>query len=145
MQEIWKKLRVLSGEMWMWRLHAFEMLQSWYFGACVLCYHDHRVVVVCAPTIVSWRLLWLFVLRPSCRGDAGRRCGFFVKCLQVPREALEIAGTLINFRSGKFGYSICPFFSKGHAKIFREFWHDSAKKGTYGVLRLMHGPGYPST
>ena len=25
--------------------------------------------VVCAPTIVSWRLSWLFVLRPSCRGD----------------------------------------------------------------------------
>ena len=100
MQEIWKKLRVLSGEMWMWRLHAFEMLQSWYFGACVLCYHDHRVVVVCAPTIVSWR------------------CGFFVKCLQVPREALEIAGTLINVRFGEYGYSICPFFSKGHVKIF---------------------------
>ena len=48
----------------------------------------------------------------------------FVKSLQVPDEALEIAGMLINFRSGKFGYSICPIFSKGHAKIFREFWHD---------------------
>ena len=48
--------------------------------------------------------------------------------VQVPREALEIAGTSINFRSGKFGYSICPFFSKGHAEIFREFWHDFAKK-----------------
>ena len=41
--------------------------------------------------------------------------------LQVPREALEFAGMLINFRSGKFGYSICPIFSKGHAEIFREF------------------------
>ena len=81
------------------------------------------------------------VLRPSCRGDVD----IFVKCLQVPREALEIAGTLINFRFGKFGYSICPFFSKGHAEFFREFWHDSAKKGTYGVLRLMHGPRYLST
>jgi hypothetical protein len=40
--------------------------------------------------------------------------------VQVPREALEIAGTSINFRSGKFGYSICPIFSKGHAKKFRE-------------------------
>ena len=57
------------------------------------------------------------VLRPSCRGDVD----IFVKCLQVPREALEIAGTSINFRSSKFGYSICPFFSKGHAEIFREF------------------------
>ena len=48
----------------------------------------------------------------------------WMKCLQVPREALEIAGTSINFRSGKFGYSICPIFSKGHAEIFHEFWHD---------------------
>ena len=40
------------------------------------------------------------------------------------REALEIVGMSINFRSGKFGYSICPIFSKGHAEIFREFWHD---------------------
>ena len=39
-------------------------------------------------------------------------------------ETFEIAGTLISFRSGKFGYSICPNFSKGHAKKFREFWHD---------------------
>ena len=38
-----------------------------------------------------------------------------------------------------------PFFSKGHAEIFREFWHDFAKKGTYGVLRQMHGPGYLSS
>ena len=44
-----------------------------------------------------------------------------VMILQVPREALEFAGMSINFRSGKFGYSICPIFSKGHAKIFREF------------------------
>ena len=41
--------------------------------------------------------------------------------LQVPREALEFAGMSINFRSGKFGYSICPIFSKGNAEIFREF------------------------
>ena len=65
--------------------------------------------------------------------------------VQVPREALEIAGTSINFRSGNFGYSICPFFSKGHAGFFREIWHDFAKNRTYGVLRLVHGPGYLST
>ena len=41
--------------------------------------------------------------------------------LQVPREALEFAGMSINFRSGKFGYSICLIFSKGHAEILREF------------------------
>ena len=83
---------------------------------CCLC-SDHRVVE-----------MWL--IRDACAGT---------------REALEIAGTSINFRSGKFGYSICPFFSKGHAEFFREFWHDFAKKGTYGVLRLMHGPGYLTT
>ena len=44
-----------------------------------------------------------------------------VMILQVPREALEFAGMSINFHSGKFGYSICPIFSKGHAEIFREF------------------------
>ena len=100
------------------------------------------LVLICATTTI---VSWLFVLRPSCRGDAGRRCGFFVKCLQVPREALEFAGTSINFRYGKFGYSICPFFSKGHAKKIREFCHHFAKNRTYGVLRLMHGPGYLST
>ena len=100
--------------------------------------------------------------RPSCRGCASTivssLCSdhrvvemsagdvdIFVKFLQVPREALEIAGTSINFRSGNFGYSICPFFSKGHAEFFREIWHDFAKNRTYGVLRLMHGPGYLST
>ena len=50
------------------------------------------------------------------------------------REALEFAGMSINFRSSKFGYSICPIFSKGHAEIFREFEHDFAKNRTYGVL-----------
>ena len=44
-----------------------------------------------------------------------------VMILQVPREALEFARMSINFRSGKFGYSICPIFRKGHAEIFREF------------------------
>ena len=64
------------------------------------------------------------VLRPLCRGDVD----IFVKCLQVPREALEIAGTSINFRSGEFGYSICPFFSKGHAEIFKNFGTTFAEK-----------------
>ena len=30
----------------------------------------------------------------------------------VPREALEFAEMLINFRSGKFGHPICRIFSK---------------------------------
>ena len=74
-----------------------------------------------STTIVSL----LFVLRPSCRRDVDSISEMLV---QVPREALEIAGTSINFRSGKFGYSICPFCSNGHPEIFREFWHDFAKK-----------------
>ena len=45
----------------------------------------------------------------------------FVKCLQVPREALEIAEMSINFRSGKFGYSICPIFSKVMPKFTKNF------------------------
>ena len=57
-------------------------------------------------------------------------CEMFV---QVPREALEFARTSINFRSDKFGYSICPIFSKVHAKFFREFWHDFVKNRTNGV------------
>ena len=32
-------------------------------------------------------------------------------------ETLEIAGMLINFHSGKFGYSILHNFSKGHAEF----------------------------
>ena len=29
------------------------------------------------------------------------------------------------------GTPYVPFFSKGHAEIFREFWHDFAKNRTY--------------
>ena len=52
--------------------------------------------------------------------------------LQVPHEAHEIAGMSIDFRSGKFGYSICHILSRGHAEIFREFWHDFCEK--YDIL-----------
>ena len=49
--------------------------------------------------------------------------------LQVPREALEFAGMSINFRSGKFWYSICPIFSKVMLKFSMTF----AENRTYGV------------
>ena len=65
--------------------------------------------------------------------------------VQVPREALEIAGTLFNFRYGKFGYSTCPFFSKGDAEIFREFWHDFAKKRDIWDIATNAWAGYLST
>ena len=70
---------------------------------CVLCYHDHRVVVVCDAKGVDVMLLpasyaghdiwWIYMCpRPSCRGclcsdhrvvempdgDAIRRCGYFL-------------------------------------------------------------------
>ena len=64
---------------------------------------DHRVVMI----------LW-GVVRLQLGGGG-------VMNLQVPQEALEFVGMSINFRSGKFGYSICPIFRKGHAEIFREF------------------------
>ena len=59
------------------------------------------------------------------------------------RETLEFAGTLINFRSGKFEYSICPLFSKGDAKKIREFWHDFSKNRTYDLLNLCRYPVRP--
>mgnify|MGYP005837717755 CR=1 FL=1 len=39
-------------------------------------------------------------------------------------SGLCFAGVLINFRSGKFQALDMSFFSKGHAGLFREFWHD---------------------
>jgi len=72
--------------------------------------------------------LLVITLKKTCKDDdhLASLLGFVsdhrvVMNLQVPREALEFAGMLINFRSGKFGYYICPIFSKGHAEIFREF------------------------
>ena len=82
------------------------------------------------------------MLRPSCRdcflpaGDADHFSDV-VKTMQVHRETLEFVGTSINFRSGKLGYSICPFFSKGHVEFFREFWHDFAKKCGYGIVLVV--------
>ena len=42
----------------------------------------------------------------------------------TPPKGLCFAGVLINFRSGKFQALDISFFSKGHARFFREFWHD---------------------
>ena len=53
--------------------------------------------------------------------------------LQVPWEALEFAGMSINFRSGKFGYSICPIFSKVMLKFTENFSITFAENRTYGV------------
>ena len=92
------------------------------------------------PEVVplSLDMLWLFVLRPSCRGDVGR-CRFFVKWLQVPREALEIAGMSINFRSGKFGYSpYILFLAKVMPKFFVNFGMTLLKKGHMGYLYCVH-------
>ena len=61
------------------------------------------------------------------------------------QEALEFAGMSINFRSGKFGYSICPISAKVMLKFSVNFSMTLLKIGHMGYLRLMHGPGYLST
>ena len=51
-------------------------------------------------------------------------CASGWSCLQVtPPSGLCFAGVLINFRSGKFQALDMSFFSKGHARFFREFGH----------------------
>ena len=84
-------------------------------------------MVVCVPTSVScmWMLPAVDTGNMICEIYAGNH------------EALEFAGTSINFRSGKFGYSICPLFSKGHAENIHEFWHDFAKKRTRGDVDVV--------
>ena len=57
-----------------------------------------------------------------------------VMILQVPREALEFAGMSINFRSGKFGYSICPISAKVMLKFSVNFSMTLLKNRIYGVL-----------
>ena len=53
----------------------------------------------------------------------------FVKCLQVPHEALEIAGMLINFRSGKFtGTPYALFLAKVMPKFSVNFGMTFAKQ-----------------
>jgi len=56
--------------------------------------------------------------------------------LQVPQEALEFVGMLINFRSGKFGYSICPIFSKVMLKFTENFSITFVENRTYGVPKF---------
>ena len=101
---------------------------------------DHRVMMILGGFVSDHRVVMILW------GVVGLQLGGGgVMILQVPRETLEFAGMSINFRSGKFGYSMCPIFSKGHAKIFREFSMTLLKIGHMGYLRLMHGPGYLST
>ena len=83
------------------------------------------VVTVAVVTAVTWMPVMVWCMAVMCgptfvwMSKFGMKfgVGFYV---QVPCEAL-FAGMLINFRSGKFEYSICDIFSKGHAEIFREF------------------------
>ena len=57
-----------------------------------------------------------------------------VMILEVPREALEFAGMSINFRSGKFGYSICPISAKVMLKFSVNFSMTLLKIGHMGYL-----------
>ena len=56
-----------------------------------------------------------------------------MKYLQVPIRPLSLPERRLTSVPANSGTPYVPFFSKGHAEIFREFWHDFAKKGTYGV------------
>ena len=105
--------------------------------ACVLCYHDHCVVVVCAPTIVSWRLSWLFVLRPSCRGDAGRRCQpemwiFLWNACRYPERSLRLPKRRLTSVPANSGTPYVPFLAKVMPKIFVNFGMTLLKKGHMG-------------
>ena len=73
------------------------------------------MLVFCATTTI---MSWLFVFR-QCMWmlSAGDDGNMICEMSAGTHEALEFAGTLINFRSGKFGFSICPFL----AKVMRNF------------------------
>ena len=63
--------------------------------------------------------------------------------LQVPREALEFAGMLINPANSGTPYVL--FSAKVMLKFSVNFSMTLLKIGHMGYLRLMHGPGYLST
>ena len=59
----------------------------------------------------------------------------YILCCSISKWSVMFAGytsysglcfaeVLINFRFGKFQALDMSCFSKGHAGIFREFWHD---------------------
>ena len=54
--------------------------------------------------------------------------------VQVPREALEITGTSINIRFGKFGYSMCLFLAKVMPDFFMNFGMTLLKIGHMGYI-----------
>ena len=70
------------------------------FCWCYACIHC-CCCCTCDDVVLVMMLLVIFWNDPLALHYAG------IMILQVPREALEFAGMLINFRSGKFGYSIC--------------------------------------
>ena len=47
-----------------------------------------------------------------------------MSCLENDASGLCYAGMLIHFCFGEFQALDMSIFSKGHAEIFREFWHD---------------------
>ena len=70
---------------------VYFMLRTSAFSSCW---------TICSLVLLVMLLLYYLGIRSTCDAAA------------VPREALEFAGMSINFRSGKFGHSICPIFSK---------------------------------
>ena len=65
-----------------------------------------RETCCCSTNLCSWRPNTVYKNRNVRRHQPAIPAIICEMLVQVPREALEIAGTSINFRSGKFGYSI---------------------------------------
>ena len=96
---------------------------------------------------------WIYVCpRPSCRGCL---CSdhrvvemwiLFVKCLcRYPVRPLRLPERRLTYVPANSGTPYVPFLAKVMPKFFVNLCMTLLKKGTYGVLRLMHGPGYLST
>ena len=85
-----------------------------------MCVHDHRVVVVCAPTIVSL----LFVLRPSCRRDV-----LFQKCLcRYPVRPLRLPERRLTSVPANSGTPYVLFLAKVMPNFFVKFGMTLLKK-----------------
>ena len=125
MQEVGKKHRVLSGEMWDVAMPAGDAGRT-----CGFFFGDVDV----APTIVSWSWVFVLVLRPSCRGDAGQRCRpLFVKCLcRYPVRPLRLPERRLTSVPANSGTPYVLFLAKVMPNFFVKFSMTLLKIGHMG-------------
>ena len=82
-----------------------------------------------STTIVSW----LFVLRPSCRGDAGRRCGYFLwNVCRYPVRPLRLPERRLNSVPANSGTPYVLFLAKLMPNFFVKFSMNLLKIGHMG-------------